>query len=204
MSKQLHGLGAEQCNAWILIKLRKSTEQPEGWEEPQWAASPPSAAPDPIAMAVEDSPLAGASAALVWPSSCPAAAEQSPHWGDCVGETAGTAAEKISPLCWDECYSTFTAGPVALQLCVQRGTGPCGLWSPQEQAIQGQVCWFAALQYEKNHLVAPLNVGSASTRLAASVPFLFSFPRKFSASHIVFCSPQSLAHQQLPMLKSTM
>ena len=64
MSKQLHGLGAEQCNAWILIKLRKSTEQPEGWEEPQWAASPPSAAPDPIAMAVEDSPLAGASAAL--------------------------------------------------------------------------------------------------------------------------------------------
>ena len=50
------------------------------------------------------------------------------------------------------------------------------------------------------HLVAPLKVGSASTRLAASVPFLFSFPRNFSASHIVFCSLQSLAHQQLPML----
>ena len=48
-----------------------------------------------------------------------------------------------------------------------------------------------------------LEAGSASTSLAASVPFHLVFPRNFAASYIVFCSLQSLAHQQLSIWKPT-
>ena len=49
----------------------------------------------------------------------------------------------------------------------------------------------------------PVRAAAAPTRLAAALPFLFVFPRKFAASCIAFCSPKSLAHEQGPMRKST-
>ena len=66
-----------------------------------------------------------------------------------------------------------------------------------------RICCTAAVQHERNHRVTPLEAALASTRQAASVPFLLVFFRKLAASYIVFCSPESLAHEQLPMLKST-
>ena len=53
-------------------------------------------------------------------------------------------------------------------------------------------------QHERNRRVAPLEAGSASTCLAASVPFLFVFSRKFAASYIVFCSPRPSVLSDLP------
>ena len=72
-------------------------------------------------------------------------------------------------------------------------------------SIQAQPCGFAARQHERKNRMrpAPLEVGSASTRSAASGHFLCGLSRTFSASYIVFCIPRSLAHEKRDMRKST-